>query len=132
MRVDSASLNERISVDEEAQVELRMLREITTVYVHRNDSLLAQRFGHRKIIAGIFDALSECIDAKDFDIFPAQYREFLVNDEVLHSLCGDVGRKAQLRILSDMICSLTDAQAKSYYGRMLGLAPGTVVDHIIP
>lgn len=131
VQVNPAGSGLRIFVSQDAKDEMRLLRELTSVYVHRNSSLIGQRYGHRRVLDFLFGVFADHVQRGNLDVFPEQYREILESDEMLGCYCGTGGDEGALRVIADMICSMTDNQALSLHQRLSGFGPGQLVNQII-
>jgi dGTPase len=127
--VDKSRALPHIAMRPEAELEIRLLRELTSVYVHGNSALYMQRLGHRKAIRFLFETFSEHASRGDFRLFPLQYRELLESSDKLATFCSR-SPNPQVRVVVDMICSLTDNQALLIFQRLSGMHPGHVLDQM--
>jgi dGTPase len=121
----------RIVVAEERAIEIRLLREITRVYVHRQPALLAQQVAHRRVVSLLFEVFRTHVDRGELDILPPHYRDVLEDEARVRAFCG-AEAAPHLRLIADSICSLTDRQAFALYHRLVGIAPGYIADETTP
>jgi dGTPase len=112
----------------EIQVQVELLKELTWVYVIDNPTLATQRHGQVRIIRGLFEVYLDAAERKNAALFPARFREEA--EAVLHEVPRDSA--ALPRLAADTIAGLSDQQAMVLHQRLIGLAPGGLLDPIFP
>ena len=129
LQVPSSSSEQTIEIKKWAELELWVFKQLTWHYVINNSALASQQFGQRRIIKFLFVTFNEAAaDRKLRDIFPTAFREQVDDLEKLHPDDSDEGR---IRLVTDLLASLTENQAMSMYQRLSGTNLGTVLDMIV-
>ena len=91
-------------IDPSIVAEVQILKELTWTYVIDSNSLVAQRYGQRRLIESLYRTFYEAsLSKSDRGILPQLYR-----DDV-ERVGGDI-RKTK-RIVADLIASMSEAQA---------------------
>ncbi len=102
-----------------------MLKELTWHYVIKNPALETQQHGQRRVISDLFEtflvAASGTGASRNRGIFPVGYQE---------QLAEAADDKEAVRIVADLIASMTEHQALKMHQRLTGAAPGSVMDII--
>jgi dGTPase len=99
-------------------------------YVYEAPALVAQQHGQRKLIRGLFEILHEAASRGEnvpAAILPKPFDERLTELEKLHP--QDIVA-ARVRLVMDVIASLTEQQALAYYARLSGTSLGFLADRI--
>lgn len=113
-----------------SKLEVAMLKGLTWHYVIESRPLSNQRFGERQIIASLFRIFLAAVGTQghrdDWSIFPEYYRE------MLEDAGPDPSNDDAVRIVIDLISSLTEAQAIETYLRLTGFSRGSIMDPAIP
>lgn len=121
---DPAGEGSPLRIEPIARMEVSMLKALTWYYVIESRSLVAQRFGQRRLIRALFGIfLDASASRRDWHIFPAIYQELL---ETSHD---DAGR---IRLVADLIASMSEAHVTGIYQRLTGLTSGSVTDPVLP
>lgn len=121
----SLDLNEpKLEIKSDARMEVAMLKGLTWQYVIESSALLTQRYGHKSLIASLFNVLMTAgSNVRDRRIFPMFYQERLAE--------GD-GNEHIARTVADLISSLTEAQVVAMHHRLTGISMGASLDPILP
>jgi dGTPase len=111
--------------DADRMREMRFLQGLVWDYVILNPRLSTQQAGQRRVIELLFHTYLEAVRKRDRGIVPERFHWELdklpAGDEKLpHAL--------ETRLAVDIVSSFTDDQAKLMYRRLLGVAPGSVVE----
>lgn len=109
----------------DARMEVAMLKGLTWQYVIDSRPLLTQRYGHRKLIASLFDVLMAAGTSerkRDHRIFPSFYQERLEESESDENVA---------RTVADLISALTEAQVVAMHHRLTGISMGAAFDPIL-
>ncbi len=107
-----------------AEMEVSMLKALTWYYVIESRALVAQRFGQRRLIRALFDIFLDASASKrDWQIFPTIYQELLETSP------QDIDR---VRLVTDLIASMSETQVITMYQRLTGLSTGSVMDPVLP
>lgn len=108
----------RVVVDEEIEMQLRMLKELVWVYVIDRPNLASQQHGHEKVIEVLYTHFYYALEKGIVrDLLPS----FI---DVVEQ--RDAANEPNARLAADMVCTLTDRQALTLYRRLIGVAPGAV------
>lgn len=114
----------RLFIDEEARMEVAMLKGLTWQYVIESRALITQRYGQKQIIRSLFNTLCDAgSSTSDRRIFPEFYRELLGQnpDDVII-----------IRTVADLISSMTEPQVVALQHRLAGVSLGAALDPILP
>lgn len=111
--------DQRVTVDKEIEMQLRMLKELVWAYVIDRPSLASQQHGYERVIEVLYNHFCHALE-KDIvrDLLPS----FI---DIVES--RDATSEPNARLAADMVCTLTDRQALTLYKRLIGVAPGAVV-----
>ncbi|MGI8643145.1 MAG: deoxyguanosinetriphosphate triphosphohydrolase family protein [Thermomicrobiales bacterium] len=121
---DPAGNGSPLRIDPIARMEVWMLKALTWYYVIESRSLVAQRFGQRRLIRALFDILLDASSKEeDWHVFPTIYQELLAESS------DDADR---VRLVADLIASMSEAHVVTMYHRLTGLAAGSVMDPVLP
>lgn len=104
-----------ISIDKDNKLEVETLKGLTWYYVIDSQSLASLRLGQRKLIRGLFEVYaSAAFSGQDAEqrILPAFYRE---------KLDGNPSSDVKLRLVADIIASMSEVQAVETYQRLTGV-----------
>jgi len=113
-----------MAVKHEARMEVAMLKGLTWQYVIESRALISQRYGHKRLIASLFETFCDAATSPtDRRIFPEFYRELLGSspDDAL-----------TVRTVADLIASMTESQAVAMHHRLTGTSLGAALDPILP
>lgn len=114
----------RLNIAVDARMEVAMLKGLTWQYVIESRPLLTLRYGHKSLIASLFEVLMEAgSTVRDRRIFPAFYRERLAESDANENVA---------RTVADLISSLTEAQVVAMHHRLTGISMGGSLDPILP
>ena len=117
-----------VVIEEQAEVELFILKQLTWHYVINNAALATQQYGQRRIIRDLFEIFNDAAEKGEVDIFPVSFRERmsqLLKDDV------DDGKRERVRITADLISGMTEQQVVAIHQRLTGVSLGTVMDSIV-
>lgn len=135
IRVNSAAVADhsqpRVEIDSTNQMEIRLLKELTWVYVIGKPSLATQLYGKAKIIEDLFAAYRNAVFGKEWaSILPERCRsELLALDEL--GLGADDDRTERFRVVVDHISGMTDGEAVRVHHRIFGIDPGSLIEMIL-
>lgn len=128
LRAPESQSDRKVEIEEWAELELFVLKQLTWYYVINNSALAAQQFGQRNIIRYIFETFGNAVTENDHDLFPPRYREQVAE---LVEKGQEASKEDRIRIVTDLISGMTENQAISMYQRLSGTNPGTVLDVIV-
>jgi dGTPase len=118
------NLGAAIAIDPEARFEVTMLKGLTWQYVIESRALLTQRYGHKMLIESLFQTLCGAgASSKDRKVFPEFYQDLL-------GLSPD--DRHVVRVVVDLIASMTESQVVEMHHRLTGISLGGVLDPIVP
>lgn len=113
----------RVSIDDQIEIEVYILKQLTWKYVIENPALEREQHGRAYVLNELFAVLFE-ESRHNPAILPVACHELL--DE-LEDPQDDQGRK---RIIADTICTLTDDEAMRMYAVLKGLDQGRIFDSL--
>jgi dGTPase len=117
-----------VSIGDEAEREITMLKQLTWFYVIHRPSLAGQQYGQRRVIGELFDIFHEAA-ANESDLLPPgaldHYRAEVEEGNFSEDLL-------QARIAADIVCTLSEQQAISLHQRFTGIDPGSVLTGMMP
>jgi dGTPase len=112
--------------------EVNVLQSLMRRYVFDDPALAAQQYGQRQVLKTLIKIMLEAISASETKaraILPSPYLEFAKR---LDAMSNEADRKRErARLAADIVASLTEQQALSLFGRLSGVSPGLVLDHIV-
>lgn len=109
-----------VKIDDQEQVEVYILKQITRDYIISNPSLAAQQKGQSRIIRDLFHDLI----ADSETGVPSYLPRRLV-------YLREIYRTTPARFAADCIASLTEAEAVALHARLQGISSGSVLDPIV-
>jgi dGTPase len=113
----------QLRIDEDRQLEVAMLKEITWVYVIEAPELASQQEGQREMIERLFNIYWDAAQGKRSQhLFPPYYRR------ALEDSANDRERK---RVVVDLIAGMTEEQALAMHNRLTGVFLGSGLEQII-
>lgn len=112
--------DKRTVIDDDAQREILILKQLTWHYVIGDSSLMTQQIGFRKMIAEMFHVFQKAAEKNEIGIFPAGVQE------VLEKLPSSE-RIGKIRTIADFIAGMTEPQAIAMYQRLSGVSAGSVL-----
>lgn len=102
------------------EYEIEILKNLTRFYIIESRRLATLQQGQRKIISDLYSILSESLK-DDFKLFPTKFRS-LMEDYSFSSM-------EQERIVLDIICSLSDAEAVRLHKRLTGIEVHSILEN---
>ena len=115
-----------LAIEPRARMEVLMLKGLTWYYVIASQALLSQRFGQRRLVRSVFDMLLAASEHPgDWPIFPP------IDQDTLAAL-DPADRPARVRLVADVIASMSEPQAIDIHARLTGRAPGLDPTVVIP
>jgi dGTPase len=115
-----------LTISRDIKARVAVLKALTTFYVIESPSLLAQRYGQRRIVRTLFEIFYEAATDKhrdDLAIFPLIFRERL-------ELLPVDDRKQIKRLISDLISSMSEGQLLDTFAKLTGQIQGSAVEPI--
>jgi dGTPase len=118
----SAKDGKRVQISDGAAIEVTMLKQLTWHYVIDNPALDTQQYGQRRVVRELFKIYhDESKTARQWRIFPMSVQE---------QLEGGVPDEERIRLIADLIASMTEQQILNMYLRLTGVSLGSVLDAI--
>jgi len=112
----------QLEINEGARREVFVLKELTWYYVIDNPSLASVRYGQRRIIRTLFRVLARAV-RQERAILPTEWQDWLGRLE----MAGQTDKASLLRLVSDLIASLTEREAVRMFRQMTGASAGAVL-----
>lgn len=113
-----------IVIDVGHEMEIFLLKQLTRFFVIHNPKLASQQYGKAQVIRGLFGVLLDA-SGKDRrrwrDILPNRCKEELEN-------VGDDDDASRVRLVADVVSSLSDREALTLHRRFLGTEPGSALE----
>ncbi len=128
LQTPTAASERRVKIEDPAEIELFVLKQLTWHYVINNTALASQQYGQRRIISQLFEIFNDAAESRQLDIFPVSYRERLtqlIRDDQYDD------KEQRIRIVADLLAGMTEQQAVAMYQRLTGVSFGTVMDTIV-
>lgn len=112
-----------IEVPVEHKNEVAVLKGLTWQYVISGQALTTQRFGQRRLVTSLFDLLAEAAsNAKEWTVFSPVVQGQLAQCDT---------EQQRLRVVADVIASMTERQAVDLHLRLTGLNLGSALDQAL-
>jgi dGTPase len=112
----------RVKISDAARDQVDILKQLTRFYVITNPALETQQYGQRRVVRDLFSIYKDALDSNDdISVFPLSHREDI------EAANGD---EEAIRIVADLISSMTEPQLLRTHQRLIGIAPGSVTDVI--
>ncbi|WP_210494880.1 dGTP triphosphohydrolase [Patulibacter sp. SYSU D01012] len=109
-----------LRIEEDAERQVAVLKELTWVYVIQRPSLAVLQSGRRQVINRLYETYFEATEpGGDARLLPPAYRPRLKSAQT---------PAARHRLVTDLVAGLTEASALALYRRISGVDPGTVLD----
>jgi len=114
-----------LTVQRNAEDEIRMLKELTRHYVIKNPALATQQEGFRRVVRTLFGVFADAVHSTENDwiVLPARYQAELRR---LTEKFGTIPLEVRIRTVADAIAGLSDMEAVRLYQRLTGIAPGSI------
>ncbi len=105
-----------VVIEKEKKDEIIVLKELTWHYVIANPDLATQQVGYKHVIEHLFKKFWDAAKEGNKSLFPPSSVESLAK-------ASDDGKK--IRVIIDLIASMTEPQALDMHQRFLGITPGS-------
>lgn len=113
---------DQVKISDVARDQVNILKQLTRFYVIENPGLETQQYGQRRIVQDLFKIYKDAaVSGDDREVFPPSHRDDIDN-------AG--GHEERVRIVSDLISSMTEPQLLRTHQRLIGITPGSVTDVI--
>jgi dGTPase len=116
-----------VRVDDGLRMEVTMLKELTWTYVIENPSLAAQQDGQKLIVKTLYDRFTEAAINEKWNIFPSSVRTDILG--AMTRLRNEPENR--VRVIIDLISSMTEVQAIELYQRLTGYSAASVLQRIV-
>jgi dGTPase len=112
----------QVQISDTARDQVNILKQLTRYYVIENPALETQQYGQRRVVRELFEIYKGALDSgDDMGVLSLSHREEI---KVAN------GDEERIRIVSDLISSMTEQQLLKTHQRLVGLSPGSVMDVI--
>jgi dGTPase len=112
----------KLRIDQDRELEVAMLKELTWVYVIEAQELALQQEGQREVVGRLFSIYWDAAQGRrSQNLFPPYYRK------ALEDSASDDERK---RVVIDLIAGMTEEQAVAMYNRLTGHSLGSGLEQI--
>ncbi len=115
--------------DPDREAELKLLQRIVWAYVIANPSLATQKYGQCRIIKTLFEIYVDAVERGDLSLIPVRFGRELQRLRDRQAV-GEAVEQEQLRLVVDLIASLSEAEAVAIYRRLIGITQGSVLDYL--
>lgn len=110
----------RVRIEPSAVQEVAILKQLTWQYVINTPSLAAQQHGQRRVIRDLFRVFHHAIKPSgNRNLLPESYREEFASTQT---------DEDRIRLVIDLIASMTEQQALDMHRRLIGVALGSALD----
>ena len=112
----------QLRIDEDRELEVAMLKELTWVYVIEAPELASQQEGQRQVIDELFSIYWDAAHGRRSQhLFPPYYRK---------ALEGSINDHERRRVVADLIAGMTEEQALTMHNRLNGVSVGSGLEQI--
>jgi dGTPase len=116
-----------LALNEEAEAEIRFLKQIIRSFVIQCQPIGAQQLGQKRIVESVYEDIFNDIQA-----FRSTGKGLRITPLRFHYLARDSQETATTaRLAADCIASLTENELGAIYRRLRGFSGGSVVDPIV-
>lgn len=129
IRVPRGQKQRTVELNEYFKKELLLLKELTWHFVIRHSALATQQYGKARIIAELFEILFAATKGRGPMNRPSTFPwETILPVRCRQALKRAESEKEKLRLVADVISSLSDNEALVLHRRLTGAEPGSVLD----
>jgi dGTPase len=117
-----------LKVDPQLRKEVSVLKFMLVHYVLENPAVKAQRRGQRKVVEQLFEIFYNATkqgSKEDIEIIHPPFRE------EAEKVREDSNEEERVRLVADIITSMTEQQAINVHKRLTGDAPGSLQEHLV-
>jgi dGTPase len=125
LHVPSSPAERTVRIAPALKNEVEILKQLVWTYVIENPRLLTQQHGEKTVVRNLFRLFRDKADERAFDIFPEPYCAFLRKSDA-----DGTFKEEYVRIVIDMIASMTERQAFTLHNRLFGVSIGSIHDHL--
>jgi dGTPase len=133
LRLSADTAGPRLVIMPQLREEVNVLKGLMTFYVYESPALVAQQYGQRQIIKGLFKILRDAAKNKKpatSKIFPPLYDERLKTIKKTEETNPSEASTERIRLVMDVIASMTEQQAIAFHQRLSGAMSGLLSDRI--
>ncbi|MBK7583808.1 MAG: dNTP triphosphohydrolase [Myxococcales bacterium] len=116
-----------LSLPENLRNRIEILKELTWVYVILNPRLATQQVGHRRIVEELFEDYLDAVKKKKRHVLPGRFADQPAGTSK-ELYAGLSPAKRRVRLVADIVSSMTDQEALMLHRRLRGTAPGSALD----
>ena len=109
-----------VRLQQPAANQLRILKELTSYFVHRDHRIATEREGYGNAVSNIAATLLDRVASRSYDLFPPILRSIVHNRDEYDFLFEGDEELCLKRLVSDYICMLTDDQALALHQSLDG------------
>lgn len=109
----------KVEIDASAFREVEALKALTQLYVVKRPSLAVIQKGQAHIVDCLWEWYWEAVDSGDTRLIPPAF---------LPGLAASHGNVERVRLVTDIVASMTERTAQELYRRMSGTDPGSILD----
>lgn len=113
-----------LSIREWARLQVDLFQELTWHYVIERPSLATMQHGQRRLLNELLTMFQKAVWESDTSILPVRFKEELT---ALPTAGYESEEAARLRVVGDMVASMTEEEATTIHRRLTGMTPGTVL-----
>lgn len=117
LREPIAKDTRRVRIDEEADLDVKLLKGLTEHYVIQHPRVVSVRAGQRRMLETLFSIYVEVIGSKE-------HRDRVLLPQAIRDRRNN-GDSSQ-RLAADLLSSMTERQVVQTYQRLMGFVPGPV------
>lgn len=121
----------RLVIEPTLRREVDLLKGLMRFYVYGDPALVGQQYGQREVVAKLFEILFAEVqpDSHHARIIPPPFDEEARSINAAHG--AGSGKTERVRLVTDVIASMTEQQAIGFHQRLCGIAPGSILDRIV-
>ena len=125
LRIPAGATDRCVDINQDLKNEIDSLKQLVWHYVIENPRLLTQQHGERTVIRTLFTLFREKASSGDVEMFAEPYKQALQHSKEAGSLAAD-----HIRVVIDMISSMTESQALRLHNRLAGVTIGSIHDQM--
>jgi dGTPase len=121
----------RLVIEPTLRREVDLLKGLMRFYVYGDPALVAQQYGQREVVGKLFEILFGAVQPASPHtlIIPPPFDEEARSINAAHG--AGSGKTERVRLVTDIIASMTEQQAIGFHQRLCGIAPGSILDRIV-
>ena len=111
-----------VKVGEQARMQVAVLKELTWRYVIDSLAIKTQQHGQRRVVRELFDAYYKATGSTDTDL------KGILPADAGAELNGAADEEQRVRVVADLISSMTERQLTITHRRLTGVESGSITD----